>query len=124
MVFRGSEDIIRPQGGFMEEREVRLGDLLEDYCPRCRLLLDHAVASMVGPQVAKVICRICYTEHAFHHGQAGKKKTSPRATLFDQVLAKVSSSEDGEANDSPDVQENSPETTGAKGKSRRGKKKQ
>jgi len=77
----------------MDEREVRLGDLIDDHCPRCRLLLNHAVASMVNGQVVKVICQTCYTEHAYHHGQGGKKKSTPRATLFDQVLAKVSPSE-------------------------------
>lgn len=76
----------------MDGREMRLGDLLEDYCPRCRHLLDHAVASMVGTQVAKVICQTCYTEHAFRHGEGGKKKSDPR-TLFDQVLGKVSPSD-------------------------------
>ena len=77
----------------MDGREVRLGDLLDDYCPRCRLLLDHAVASMVGTQVAKVICQTCYTEHVFRHGEGGKKKSDPRATLFDQVLSKFSPSD-------------------------------
>jgi hypothetical protein len=67
----------------------RLGDLIDDYCPRCRLLLNHAVASMVGDQVAKVICQTCLSEHAYLDGKEGKKKKTPRETLFDQVLAKV-----------------------------------
>jgi hypothetical protein len=73
----------------MTGSELRLGDLIDDYCPRCRLLLNHAVASMVDGHVVKVICQTCYSEHAYQHGQGGKKKTGPRATLFDQVLAKV-----------------------------------
>jgi hypothetical protein len=76
----------------MNEQGLRLGDLLDDYCPRCRLLLNHAVASMMNRQVVKVICQTCYTEHAYQRGEGGKKKSSPRTTLFDQVLAKVSSS--------------------------------
>jgi hypothetical protein len=67
----------------------RLGDLIDDYCPRCRLLLNHAVASMVENQVAKVICQTCLSEHAYLDGKEGKKKKTPRETLFDQVLAKV-----------------------------------
>jgi len=108
----------------MSDREMRLGDLLEDYCARCRLVLDHAVASMVGDQVAKVICRTCYTEHVFRHGQAGKKTSNPRATLFDQVLAKVSTSEEegDEPADPPAPQAKSPAPSGTKAKSRRGKK--
>jgi hypothetical protein len=77
----------------MDGHDKRLGDLIDDYCPRCRHLLNHAVASMVGTQVAKVICQTCYSEHPFRHGDAGKKKSDPRATLFDQVLGKVSASD-------------------------------
>jgi len=31
----------------MIEPIPRLGDTIDDYCPRCRLLLNHAVASLV-----------------------------------------------------------------------------
>jgi len=75
----------------MTEPALRLGDLIDDHCPRCRLLLNHAIASMVEGQVVKVICQTCYSEHAYQRGQGGKKKGGPRTTLFDQVLAKVSS---------------------------------
>ncbi len=34
---------------------LRLGDEIDDYCPRCKLLLNHAVASMVGSTVVKVV---------------------------------------------------------------------
>jgi hypothetical protein len=68
----------------------RLGDLIDDYCPRCRLLLNHAIASMIEAKVAKVICQTCFTEHPYRHGEGGKKKgPEPRSTLFDQVMAKV-----------------------------------
>jgi hypothetical protein len=74
----------------MTELGKRLGDLIDDYCPRCRLLLNHAIASMVKEGVAKVICQTCFTEHPYRHGEGGKKKLpSPRATLFDQVVAKM-----------------------------------
>lgn len=73
----------------MAEPSYRLGDLIDDYCSRCRLLLNHAVASMVNDQVVKVICQTCYSEHAYQHGKVGKKKPGGRTTLFDQVLAKV-----------------------------------
>jgi hypothetical protein len=70
--------------------EYRLGDLIDDYCLRCKLLLNHAIASMIDGQVVKVICQTCFTEHAYRHGEGGKKKLgNPRATLFDQVLAKA-----------------------------------
>ena len=65
----------------------RLGDLIDDYCPRCKLLLNHAVASIMDARVVKVICKTCYTEHAYRHGEGGKKKAPGRMTLFEQVLA-------------------------------------
>jgi hypothetical protein len=75
----------------MAVSQYRLGDLIDDYCLRCRLLLNHAVASMMDGQVVKVICQTCFTEHAYRHGEGGKKEklANPRATLFDQVLAKA-----------------------------------
>jgi len=73
----------------MDQTELRLGDLIDDFCPRCKLLLNHAIASMMDGQVVKVVCKTCYTEHAYRHGEGGKKKTAPRTTLFDQVLAKA-----------------------------------
>jgi len=74
----------------MSENQKRLGDLIDDYCPRCRLLLNHAIASMVDLEVAKVICQTCYTEHPYRRGEGGKKKSpNPRTTLFEQVLART-----------------------------------
>jgi hypothetical protein len=75
----------------MNEPSLRLGDLIDDYCPRCRLLLNHAIASFVEDKVAKVICQTCFSEHPYMHGEGGKKKKAPhaRATLFEQVLAKA-----------------------------------
>src|SRR5215469_12956303 len=71
----------------MAEQPLRLGDLIDDYCPRCKLLLNHAIASMMDGQAVKVICKTCYTEHAFRHGEGGKKKTPAGMTLFEQVLS-------------------------------------
>ncbi len=74
----------------MSEPGLRLGDSIDDFCPRCRLLLNHAIASMIDESVAKVICQTCLSEHPYRHGEGAKKKPSnPRATLFEQVLSKA-----------------------------------
>ena len=67
----------------------RLGDLVDDHCPRCRMVLNHAIASMMDGKVAKVICQTCLTEHPYLHEDGTKKKKPPggRETLFDQVLS-------------------------------------
>lgn len=75
----------------MADRPLRLGDVLDDYCPRCRLLLNHDVASLAEGQIARTTCRTCYDTHDYRHGQkpqrrGGRKKEAP-ISLVDQVLA-------------------------------------
>ena len=93
----------------MNQREAwRLGDLIDDYCPRCKLLLNHAVASIMEARVVKVICKTCYTEHAYRSGEGGKKKTVPRTTLFEQVLANSVPAPPAAPEDPPAKSENQP----------------
>jgi hypothetical protein len=81
----------------MIEPVPRLGDTIDDFCPRCRLLLNHAVASLVDNKVVKVICQTCHSEHPYRHAELPpKKKPSPRAVLFEQVLVKTTSAPKGE----------------------------
>ena len=75
----------------MADRPQRLGDVIDDYCPRCRLLLNHDVASLNGSEVAKVTCRTCYNTHDYRKGVVPPKRKSSKAvdkkSLMDQVLA-------------------------------------
>jgi hypothetical protein len=68
----------------------RLGDVIDDYCPRCKLLLNHAVASMVDVTVVKVVCQTCHSEHPFKNATVPpKKRSGPKAALMAEVLAKM-----------------------------------
>jgi hypothetical protein len=74
----------------MPDRPVRLGDVIDDYCPRCRLLLNHDVASLYEAAVAKVTCRTCFNTHDYRHAQVPPKrktKKDEKKSLMDQVLA-------------------------------------
>jgi len=74
----------------VESRPIRLGDVIDDYCPRCRLLLNHDVASLAGSEVAKVTCRTCYNTHDYRRAEVPPKrsrKTAETKKLFEQVLA-------------------------------------
>ncbi len=86
---------------WLEDQPPRLGDLIDDYCPRCKHLLNHAIASFVGDKVAKVICQTCFTEHAYGEGKEKKKVPKSASTPFDQVLSKVAPSADPPAEDAP-----------------------
>ena len=77
----------------MSDRPPRLGDVIDDYCPRCRLLLNHDVASLTGDVVAKVTCRTCHNTHDYRQAQVPAKRKSKKDTdkksLMDQVLANM-----------------------------------
>jgi hypothetical protein len=76
----------------MPDRPLRLGDVIDDYCPRCRLLLNHDIASMAGTEVAKVTCRTCYNTHDYRHAQVPTRRKSKKddaKSLMDQVLASM-----------------------------------
>lgn len=67
--------------------ELRLGDVIDDHCTRCRMLTNHSVVAIVDGVAAKVECRTCYHTHKFRHGKGGvKKKPSKKAELFEAVL--------------------------------------
>jgi len=72
----------------MEQRRLRLGDILDDYCPRERRLTNHAVVAMIEEDVKQTRCTTCDAEHAYKGGKVPKrrKKETP-ATLFKEVLA-------------------------------------
>ncbi len=71
----------------MSDRPPRLGDVLDDYCSRCKLLLDHAVQALDGAAIRTVVCKTCMHSHTYRHGKAGRKK-SGKQSLFEQILAK------------------------------------
>jgi len=75
----------------MSDRPLRLGDVIDDYCPRCRLLLNHDVASLGEGKAQKVTCRTCFNTHDYRQGQVPArrktKKDAEKQNLIDQVLA-------------------------------------
>jgi hypothetical protein len=71
-------------------REHRLGDIIDDYCVKCKQIMNHAVVSMLNADPAKVRCRTCHSDHDYRHEQAPPPKVDLRkAALFQEVLAKV-----------------------------------
>jgi DNA-directed RNA polymerase subunit M/transcription elongation factor TFIIS len=76
----------------MSDRAPRLGDVIDDYCPRCRLLLNHDVTSLYQDEVAKVTCRTCHNAHDYRHAQVPtrrKTKEKEKKSLMEQVLASM-----------------------------------
>ena len=77
----------------MADRAPWLGDVLDYYFPRCRLLLNHDVTSLFDDQAAKVTCRTCHNTHDYRHAQVPPKRKSAKKedkkSLIDQVLASM-----------------------------------
>ncbi len=49
----------------MEQRQVGLGDVLDDYCTRERRVTNHAVVAIVGTEIKLTRCTTCDTEHPY-----------------------------------------------------------
>jgi hypothetical protein len=70
--------------------ELRLGDVIDDYCVKCRRLTNHSIVSIVDTAAAKVRCRTCYSDHDYRHEIAPPtKKELKKQELFKEVLAAI-----------------------------------
>ena len=70
--------------------DTRLGDVIDDFCVKCRRLTNHSVVSILNGSAAKVRCRTCYSDHDYRNEQAPpSKKDLKKAALFNAVLSGV-----------------------------------
>lgn len=73
----------------MEQRPLRLGDIVDDYCPRERRITNHAIVALVEETVKQTRCTTCDHEHVFKQAKEPRrrsKKDEP-AALYAQVLS-------------------------------------
>jgi hypothetical protein len=93
----------------MEQRRLRLGDILDDYCPRERRLTNHAIVAMIEEDIKQTRCTTCDTEHAYKGGKLPKRrKKETTATLYKEVLATQSNVEGPHIAAAPDVEPTEP----------------
>lgn len=83
---------ILTKAGYMSD--LRLGDVIDDYCVKCRRLTNHSIVSLVHTAAAKVRCRTCYSDHDYRNEQIPtSKKDLKKKELFNAVLSGVSPQE-------------------------------
>ena len=72
----------------MQQRQPRLGDIVDDYCPRERRVTNHAVVAMVGDEVKQTRCTTCDAEHEYKQARvpAQRRKKDAQGALYQQVL--------------------------------------
>jgi hypothetical protein len=89
----------------MQQRQLRLGDILDDYCPRERRVTNHAVVAMIGAEVRQTRCTTCESEHEYKQAKMPRlrRKTQTPAALAAQGLAGAPKLHE------PDVSPRSPE---------------
>lgn len=73
----------------MQQRQLRLGDTLDDYCPRERRVTNHVIVAMVGDDVKQTRCATCDADHEYKHAKVPRqrKKSDTPAALYAQVAA-------------------------------------
>jgi hypothetical protein len=57
----------------MEQRTLRLGDIVDDYCPRERRITNHAVVALVGDEIRQTRCATCDGEHVYKQARMPKR---------------------------------------------------
>jgi hypothetical protein len=75
----------------MQQRQLRLGDILDDYCPRERRITNHAVVAMIDQEVKQTRCTTCDADHEYKHAKVppARKKKDTMSAAFSEVLASV-----------------------------------
>ena len=71
----------------MEQRRFRLGDIVDDYCPRERRLANHVVVAMIGDDIRQTRCTTCDAEHVYKKAKVPpkRKKAESPGALVKQV---------------------------------------
>jgi hypothetical protein len=70
----------------MQQRQPRLGDVLDDYCPRERRVTNHVVVAMIGDDVKQTRCSTCDADHEYKQAKVPRvrRKTESPAALAAQ----------------------------------------
>jgi hypothetical protein len=71
------------------QRELRLGDILDDYCPRERRVTNHAIVAMIGQDIKQTRCTTCDAEHEYKHAKVPRQRRKPetQSALYSQVAS-------------------------------------
>lgn len=96
--------------------DLRLGDLIDDHCIKCKRLTNHAIVSIVDGHVAKVRCRSCYHDHDYLREIAppSKKELKKAELLSAAAKEQAEAQAEHEPVAAPVGDDNNPEGSGDK----------
>ncbi len=58
------------------KKQLKVGDDIDAWCTRCKLVLGHTILAMVETRAARVRCNTCQGEHNYKAAAAEPKKGS------------------------------------------------
>jgi hypothetical protein len=58
----------------MEQRPLRLGDIVDDYCPRERRITNHVIVALVDDAIRQTRCGTCDTEHVYKAARMPRRR--------------------------------------------------
>ena len=73
----------------MQQRRLRLGDILDDYCPRERRITNHAVVAMIEDEVKQTRCTTCDADHEYKAARIPPPRRSPAANVATRSAASL-----------------------------------
>ena len=93
----------------MQQRRLRLGDILDDYCPRERRITNHAVVAMIEDEVKQTRCTTCNADHEYKAAKVPPpRRKRPDAAAGDSaegLLRPRAASEDAASEDTAPLDE-------------------
>ncbi len=67
----------------MQQRRPRLGDILDDYCPRERRVTNHVIVAMIEDEVRQTRCSTCSADHDYKEAKVpALRRAKPAGALF------------------------------------------
>lgn len=74
----------------MDQRRLKVGDIVDDYCPRERRVTDHAIVAMIDETIRQTRCTACDNEHPYKEARTPRpRRKSTPAALYQEVLTNV-----------------------------------
>ena len=73
----------------MEQRPLRVGDNVDDYCPRERRITSHVIVALVETAIRQTRCSACDCEHVFKAGLSPRPKRRDEGTAPAEVNGNV-----------------------------------
>ena len=89
----------------MEQRPLRLGDIVDDYCPRERRITNDAIIVMTGADIHSTRCTACESEHPYKKAKAPLRRAGVQENQGVHLVKSVHLNESVEpsATDQPSV---------------------